>query len=481
MSLRCACVVSLSKDDFGKILHFRRFPTVEKRCKTTYGEEYGPIPPLPIFINNLLVRLSLSADSKQYVEWRDRSDMNMQLPVVEVPAGKQEIWPVVSIAQNSLLICCLPFVEDMKNVNKENLLNIPSISVGFSVILGMLNFIQSDERNSSLMQLDNYLSLSMPFGTPSDVELSCASYIQKYHTQKFLKKQPAWKPFEYKGKQLIHFKITEFARSAQSDQSGGICHFETFGQVSVKADLEGGLNEVGISVISTDVGHPLMLDSIVIHPCVNIQSGLPNLPSGFPKRLRFSPPLHEFVVFHYCSLQPKAPPIQGVFKMLANNSVELLIQLKLNEKVKNSFDYFEVIVVFFNRGPVKKSEFYSNHGTHKLTEDKYTLKWSLGTKFPKDLEADLSAKLEFHDKPILPNSDPFCVDKNCYAQLNFKQSNSTLSGCNIDAKNVTASEGSKPKVLIERTVQSAEYRIWNSYGDVPFPVNIVNKYNKVFS
>ncbi|CAL1295870.1 unnamed protein product [Larinioides sclopetarius] len=479
MSLRSVIVINLSKEDFGKILQFRQFPTVEKRCKKAYGSDYVPLPAPSIFVNNVLVRLALSSDSKQYVEWRDKANGMMQLPVIGINTEKKELWPVVAIAQNYFLVCCVPFVED-KNIDRKDLLNVFSVSIGFSVLLGILNFLATADRLTCLIDLDNYLTLSMPFGTPSDTDLSSAPYINKFHSQKFIKRQPAWKPFDYKGRQQISFKILEFVRSVQSDQSGGICHFETFGQISVKADVEGSLNDVTVSLLSTESGQPLSLDSVVIHPCVNVH-GPSSIGSGSLKRLRFSPPSYEFIMLQYCSPFPKDPPIQGVFKMLGENSVELLIQLKLNDKVKNSFEYCDLIIVFFNRGPVKNMEFNVNHGSPKLSEDKHSLKWTIGSKFPRDLEAVLTAKLEFLEKPIMPNSDSFCVDKNCYAQVNFKQNNSTLSGCSIDPKNVTVSEGSKPKILIERSVQSTEYRIWNNYGDLPFPVNIVNKFNKVFS
>ncbi|KFM57535.1 MHD domain-containing death-inducing protein, partial [Stegodyphus mimosarum] len=328
------------------------------------------------------------------------------------------------------------------------------------------------------MELDNFLTLNMPFGTPSDVELSSASYIYNFQTPQYLKKQPAWKPFDYKGKQQIHFSILEFVRCMQSDQAGNICHFEIFGQVMVKADLEGALNTVSISVSSSDPARPLLLDSLVIHPCVEVHCDPSSPASSLLRRLRFSPPLHEFILFHYCSPEPKQPPVQGVFKMLGENPVELLVQLKLNEYMKNNFEFFDVIIAFFNRGPVKSIDFNINCGAPKLSEDKHTLKWSIGAKFPKDLEAVITAKLEFYDKPILRNSDPFCVDRNCYAQINFKQNNTNLSGCVIDPKNVTLSQMSKAKIIIDRNIQSAEYRIWNMYGDLPFPVNISNKCKK---
>ncbi|CAL1295871.1 unnamed protein product [Larinioides sclopetarius] len=329
-----------------------QFPTVEKRCKKAYGSDYVPLPAPSIFVNNVLVRLALSSDSKQYVEWRDKANGMMQLPVIGINTEKKELWPVVAIAQNYFLVCCVPFVED-KNIDRKDLLNVFSVSIGFSVLLGILNFLATADRLTCLIDLDNYLTLSMPFGTPSDTDLSSAPYINKFHSQKFIKRQPAWKPFDYKGRQQISFKILEFVRSVQSDQSGGICHFETFGQISVKADVEGSLNDVTVSLLSTESGQPLSLDSVVIHPCVNVH-GPSSIGSGSLKRLRFSPPSYEFIMLQYCSPFPKDPPIQGVFKMLGENSVELLIQLKLNDKVKNSFEYCDLIIVFFNRIKVSK-------------------------------------------------------------------------------------------------------------------------------
>ncbi|GFT67082.1 hypothetical protein TNCV_200261, partial [Trichonephila clavipes] len=58
--------------------------------------------------------------------------------------------------------------------------------------------------------------------------------------------------------------------------------------------------------------HWILLSSILAS---NVH-GPSTISSGIFKRLRFSPPLHEFVMLQYCSPLPKEPPIQGVFKML---------------------------------------------------------------------------------------------------------------------------------------------------------------------
>ncbi|XP_054712757.1 AP-5 complex subunit mu-1-like isoform X2 [Uloborus diversus] len=406
----------------------------------------------------------------------------MQLPVIGLSLDKQELWPIVAIIQKPYLVCCIPLLETSKEENKDNFLKIPSISVGFSVLLGILNILQlsaKEEKQSQLWKLENFLTLNMPFGTPSDVESSSLTYLNSFQSSNFLTRQPAWKPFDHRGKQRLHLTISEFVRCMQTDDKKSQCHCKIFGQVSVKAELE-GINEVSLGVSSLDNSQPLILDSVLVHPCVQILSGLTSSASGMLKRLHFTPPLHEFILLHYALPDTKNAPISGVFKMLGDATIELMVQLKLNDAIKNVFEYFDAVIVFLNRGPVKSINFNVNHGVPKLSEDKYSLKWSIGTKFPKELEVALTAKIEFQEEPIMPHSDPFCIDKNCYVQINFRQSNSTLSGCNIDPKTVNI-KNSKAKVIIDRSIQSAEYRIWNNYGDVPFPVNIEKKYANLFS
>ncbi|XP_042907095.1 AP-5 complex subunit mu-1 isoform X2 [Parasteatoda tepidariorum] len=431
MSVRALWVLSMCKEDYGNVLFYRHFPTVEKMCKVLEEGSYVPLPSVSSFASNILVTLGLT-DSKQFVEWRDKCSGLMQLPLVELHINTQTLWPVISITQNNLLVCCLPFEEGIRNLKKEELLKMPFISMGFSVLLGILSIIGAAKMD-----------------------------------------QPAWKPSESRGKQVINIKILEFIRCILTGES---THFQTFGQVYVKADLEGGNNDVSLSLGTVDPQQPLSLHSLIIHPCVTL-SGASSM--SVQKRLRFSPPLHELILFHYISSFPKDPPLQGVFKMAGEDSMELLLQLKLNEKVKNSFDFCDLVIVFFNKGPVKRMELNANHGSLKLSEDKYSLKWTIGSKFPKDLEIKLTAKIEFQDGPFMPNSDPFCIEKNCYVQVNLKQSNATLSGFNIDPKSITVSEGSKPKILMERSVQSTEYRIWNSYGELPFPLHADKIFQKI--
>lgn len=47
-------------------------------------------------------------------------------------------------------------------------------------------------------------------------------------------------------------------------------YYEVFGQISVRAELEGAQNDVTLSISSSDLSRPLSLDSLILHPCVQV-------------------------------------------------------------------------------------------------------------------------------------------------------------------------------------------------------------------
>lgn len=476
MSVRAIWIINVSFPNFGKVYFFRKFPTVERRSRQLQGSSFVPVPSPEDFASGLLISLGLSQDSKHFIESRDAALLNVKLPTIEVKQGEKKLWPVVVIEQNSLLVCCLPHVENSKD-EYNDLLQIPSVSVGFAVLMSILSFLGpsptfKDELSPKFIELDNYISLSMPFGKPTDTEPE--NILAFYNCNEPLTssvKQPAWKPVNHKGKSVVSIEVVENVRSSQCDEAGFHPVTDVYGTIYVKAEVEGRENDISISLSHSDPSKKLSLDSFIIHPCV--QSYSPPAVKGtiYPRRLRFTPPLYRFALCSYRAPENKEPPIIGIFKMKGESSVELLLQLKLSENAKNAFDFCEATVPFFSRGPIQNFEFKLSHGFLNLSEDKHSLKWNLGSKFPpRTLEAVLTARIELSSGPLPSYNDPFCVGKNCYTQINFKLSNHTISGCYIDPKSVSVSSASKVKISSEHSTQSTEYKIWNSYGDLPFPV-----------
>ena len=188
----------------------------------------------------------------------------------------------------------------------------------------------------------------------------------------------------------------------------------------------------------------------------------------------------------------------------------MLLQLKLHDKVNNSFEYCEVHIPFFNRGTIAQYEASPTTGSVSLDEQRKRLIWKIGTKFTsKNLEVALPATLNFTSSPLktpqkkpakaeqsnedkmidasanffhdpLVDSftpfihggfeDPFCVGQNCYALLRFKMLDFTLTGISIDTKKadsitISPKSSSKVAVTVERNVVSEKFIIWNSLAD----------------
>ena len=95
------------------------------------------------------------------------------------------------------------------------------------------------------------------------------------------------------------------------------------------------------------------------------------------KKIRFSPPADQFTLCHYQSSSLAFLPVRGFYQMKVSlslsllhnllassiniilfsfppsvkgdSTIKILVQLKLNESVKNSFEFFDVQIPFFNR------------------------------------------------------------------------------------------------------------------------------------
>lgn len=98
--------------------------------------------------------------------------------------------------------------------------------------------------------------------------------------------------------------------------------------------------------------------------------------------------------------------------------------------------------------------------------------WRLG-RFPsKTREVALPATVHF--EPVAagaardPEEDPFCVGETSYVDLQYRQvdGSSSLSGAEVIPASVTVSGGPKVKIAVVHQVESRQYRIWNSLGQV---------------
>lgn len=496
MSLRGIWVFSSLEKNSECILFSRRFPTVERRA--VLHQERTSLTTIPsdeelcdAVLKEFGLRRNYGAALEEFDRDVDSCSKPEHKPVYEVRLKTGPLWPVVVIEKFGLVFTCIPLVETDLTHGNPPLVKLPGVSLGYSLLHSMVDFVgnwsSKEQLQSKVSELYKCLCVAAPFGTPVDTNFTT---IQSLINSKDIivpqkGKQPAWKPVQHKGKQQLVFNVKEEIRAAQHVKREFQDERQLFGIISCRADLE-GIPEITANITSSS------LDFLVVHPCVLEGDTHVQIPSFQPsqmlkgpemmgRKVRFRPPTESFPLCHYSAKTTHGLPVQGIYQMQGDaNSVQVSVQLKLSNKVKNSFEYFEVHLPFFHRGPVVRVDSAGpSTGSILLSPDKRRLVWDIGQKFPsKTLQVSLNATVHFGEKrqQIADNQpsaakfvdDPFCTGINSYAQVFFKVQDFTLSGCAIDSRSLVVYPSGKFKLVITYEFSSADYKIWNTNGDALF-------------
>lgn len=184
-------------------------------------------------------------------------------------------------------------------------------------------------------------------------------------------KQPAWKPYLYKGKQRMLFTIHETVHAAMYDRDEIPDSISISGQVNCRAELEGlpdvsfpltGLNKAGIEVLS-------------FHPCAQVPE------QGVDKQaVMFSPPLGNFVLMHYQAFCGLGPPVKGFYQlsMVSEDEGAFLFKLCLMEGYKAPLTMeFCTVTMPFPRRRVVSFDGTPSIGTVSTTE--HLVEWKIIT------------------------------------------------------------------------------------------------------
>ncbi|CAH1793186.1 unnamed protein product [Owenia fusiformis] len=477
MSLRSVWIVSLPGRTIGKVLFSKYFGTVERRAKIFDGEFYTSIPDHNAFYEALTSELGVTLNPLNKGSTRDSCGNIGQKPVFELTLkNNKKLWPLLVVEQYGVLFCCLPLVEDGCG-SKPPLVKITGLSVGFSLLLGMADCIGPlnqplAETSVKLAELHGYLHQAAPFGTPTMISphVVKGTLLSRSTTSQSGQKHPAWKPVSHRGKSQLYLAITEQIRAVQYDRQDTPDAYTLTGSAVCKAELDGLIQDVSVNLQQRKDGVPL--DHLVVHPFVSISDSQSIYSTDSPpssRRLRFTPPLEMFTLCHYTVTSLPHLPIKGFYQMKLKDkdSVELLIQLKLMDNIKASFEYCELQIPFFNRGPMVHCDSTPSCGTTLMSPDKTILVWNIGHKFPsKSNEASLKASVKFGQPNVQAiKEETFCTGQNSYAQIYFKLVDYTGSGVQIDPKSVQVSPQTKHKLTIVQELVAADYKIWNSHGD----------------
>lgn len=361
--------------------------------------------------------------------------------------------------------------------------------------------------------LRTFISSSMPFGTPLDLN---ASNIFTIKLNGFSSadlppadvKQPAWKPYLYKGKQKILFTIHETVAAALYDRDEIPDSISVSGQVNCRAELE-GLPDVSLPLIGLNSNR---IESLSFHPSAQVPE------QGADKQsVIFSPPLGNFVLMRYQASCGLGPPIKGFYQlsMVSEDEGAFLFKLSLMEGYKAPLTMeFCTLTMPFPRRRILAVDGTPSVGTISTTE--HSVEWKilvsgrglvgksieatfpgtvkfapwqtqrfpytksfLGSMAEEDSDADteptnnmvnveeyLMEKMT-KDLPPVDLEEPFCWQAYNYAKVSFRIAGASLSGISIDPKSVSIYPSVKAPVEFSIQVTAGDYILWNTLGRCP--------------
>uniref|UniRef100_A0A663EPL1 AP-5 complex subunit mu-1 n=2 Tax=Aquila chrysaetos chrysaetos TaxID=223781 RepID=A0A663EPL1_AQUCH len=479
MALRALWLLRHDPGAGGAVLFSRRYPTVEIRAETFNGSTHVPVPSDSAFLKALLFELRL-IDDHIFVEHRDTCTRINHSSVYSVRTEGGDLWPVLAFQKSGLIYACLPLVEETLEP-RPPLLTVSGLSQGLALLLGIVDYISPSRKNEAEMsakigQLRNLLIQACPLGTPLNTNIrslnSSFDDIQEMPTDE---NQPAWRSNTYKGKPQVNVCITEKVKCMQYDKRDVVDMWQVYGAVNCKCDIEGSAPNVTLTLNLPTNGPPLQ--DIVVHHCVTsidpamlmsssaepLDDSVYNGPYKFP----FIPPSDSFNLCYYTSQVP-VPPILGCYQLIEEGSqLKITVNLKLHESVKNSFEYCEAHIPFFNRGPITQLEYKVSYGQLDLSREKSLLVWVIGQKFPKSLEVSLTGNVSFGTAGKEHPTDYVCSGNTAYVKLCFRIPDFTLTGCYVDQHSIQIFVPGKPKITASRELISSNYYIWNSKAPAP--------------
>lgn len=361
--------------------------------------------------------------------------------------------------------------------------------------------------------LRSFISSALPFGTPLDLNYSNISSIKitgfsstDLPPQDI--KQPAWKPYLYKGKQRLLFTIHETVYAAMYDRYEIPDSLSVSGQINCRAELE-GLPDVSIPLTGLSTAQ---VEVLSFHPCAQVPE------QGMEKQaLMFSPPLGNFVLMRYQANCGLGPPIKGFYQlsMVSEDEGAFLFKLRLMEGYKGplTVEFCNVTMPFPRR---KVVSFDGTPSIGIVSSTEHSVEWKIITSgrglSGKSIEANFSGTVRFtpwqmqrlslsrssyvssadedsdveidnsnnmiivedflvekmnKDLPSVDLEEPFCWSAYNYAKVTFKIVGASISGMSIDPKLVTIYPAVKAPVELSAQVSSGEYILWNTLGKCP--------------
>lgn len=182
-------------------------------------------------------------------------------------------------------------------------------------------------------------------------------------------KQPAWKPYLYKGKQRVMLTIHEIINAAMYDRDEIPDKISVSGQINCRAELE-GLPDVSFPLAGSNKAH---IEGLSFHPCAQVPE------HGIDKQaVMFSPPLGNFVLMRYQAICASGPPVKGFYQlsMVSEDKGAFLFKLCLMEGYKAPLCMeFCTVTMPFPRRRIVSFDGTPSIGTVSTTE--HSVEWKI--------------------------------------------------------------------------------------------------------
>ncbi|XVF62739.1 hypothetical protein PTKIN_Ptkin09bG0032300 [Pterospermum kingtungense] len=361
--------------------------------------------------------------------------------------------------------------------------------------------------------LRSFISSAIPFGTPLDLNYSSifsikANGFSSLDIPPQDLKQPAWKPYLYKGKQRLLFTIYETLHAAMYDRDDIPDSLSVSGQINCRAELE-GLPDVSFPMVGLSTSK---IEALSFHPCAQVPEQ-----NVDKQALMFSPPLGSFVLVRYQATCGLGPPVKGFYQlsMVSEDEGAFLFKLRLMEGYKSPLTMeFCNVTMPFPRRRVLSFDGTPSIGT--VSNAEHSVEWKIITSgrglSGKSIEATFSGTVRFapwqtqrltsfrsgfegamdedsdnetestnnvvnveeflmekmsKDLPPVDLEEPFSWHAYNYAKVSFKIAGASLSGMSIDPKSVSIYPAVKAPVELSTQVTSGDYILWNTLGKCP--------------
>nr|KJB38452.1 hypothetical protein B456_006G255700 [Gossypium raimondii] len=331
--------------------------------------------------------------------------------------------------------------------------------------------------------LRSFISSAMPFGTPLDLSYSNifsvrANGFSSLDIPPQDLKQPAWKPYLYKGKQRLLFTIHETLHAAMYDRDEIPDSLSVSGQINCRAELE-RLPDVSFPLTGLSTSK---IEALSFHPCAQVPEQ-----NVDKQALMFSPPLGNFVLMRYQATCCLGPPVKGFYQlsMVSEDEGAFLFKLHLME-VSNAEHSVEWKIITSGRGLSGKSIEATFPGTVRFAPWQMQRSTSFRSVFEGITDDDSDNETEntnnmanteeflmekmSKDLPPVDLEEPFSWLAYNYAKVSFKIIGASLSGISIDPKSVSIYPAVKAPVESSSQVTSGDYILWNTLGKCPSAV-----------